>query len=79
MYPNPTADMLNLNVDLKQKQNIHISIYDLSGQPIYEKKAVAVQQNTFQFDISEQAAGVYLVQIYGENELLYNEKLIVTK
>ncbi|MGB1204052.1 MAG: peptide-N-glycosidase F-related protein [Chitinophagales bacterium] len=78
-YPNPTQDMLNLKVNLAKKEDLHIVMFDFSGRTIYEKKAVAVQQNIFKFDLSQQAAGVYLMQIYGETEMLYNEKVILTK
>jgi hypothetical protein len=75
---NPVHDDLNIQYGLDANENITISLYDLKGTLIrilYDQDEVT-GFHARSFDISEIAAGLYLVQLKSGN-IHYTEKIIV--
>jgi len=61
VYPNPTKGILNVEIkDYTDQMQADYRIVDMSGKTIFSKKAINGYQT---FDLSRQAAGIYLLQI----------------
>jgi Secretion system C-terminal sorting domain len=64
-FPNPATNKITLKYSLSVKQNIKLSIIDLSGREIY--KLVDKQQNTgiysFDFPTNIMERGIYIIKI----------------
>jgi hypothetical protein len=79
IYPNPVADVLNVNVPATNNAKIAISIVDLQGRVLATKNYVAASEgiNVFQFDVQSIAQGSYLVKISTSTSA--TSKMIVIK
>lgn len=64
LYPNPTADILSLDLELQESTPIRWSISDLQGRiwQTGETSTLASSWNT-QFDLTELPAGLYQLEI----------------
>lgn len=65
VYPNPAIDELTVNYVLSSRSDVLLSIYDLSGKRIVERK-ISDQipgRHQFAFDISKLSKGAYILQM----------------
>ena len=73
VYPNPTSDKLNVVVS----SNAKVQLLDLNGkQVVAEQNVNANQKQTI--DVSNLAAGVYMVKIYND-KFVKMQKVIIKK
>ena len=70
-YPNPTADLLN--IELNKAQNGTISITDVDGKVVLRKDLTA--KNT-KINVSNLAKGLYLIKINIDGQTLTNKLII---
>lgn len=70
LYPNPAIDEVRIEVS----DEVTVAIYSMSGQKLKERHVFA---GSHMIDISDLAAGVYLVQISDESKGRFTERLIV--
>jgi hypothetical protein len=78
LSPNPTSGLATLNLQLNRAVDVDIQVFNVTGQII---QAVAERQTTQlsqDFDLSNQAAGMYIVRVIIEGQSHY-ERLILTK
>ncbi|RUA32760.1 MAG: hypothetical protein DSY76_00190 [Bacteroidetes bacterium] len=76
-FQNPINNTLNLAISSKKTQELSIRIYDLQGRMIKSKQHTANENTNIQFDMSEVANGLYIIQIIGENnQLVYSAKCL---
>ncbi len=77
VYPNPTKDIVFVDVDTEILGDINISIYDLTGKKIIEKTF----NNTFVantlFNLSKQEAGIYLCKIKTQDKVFVKKISLV--
>ena len=66
VYPNPAQDRFSVTVDLPQKEEIIVSLVDLSGKIIAQFREPDGLNQTYQFQVSA-LAGVYVVNVTGNN------------
>ena len=67
LYPNPATNVLNV----KAAQNVTVAIYSIEGKKLIEQK------NAKSINVNSLVNGMYLIQVYGENNnLLKTEKFI---
>lgn len=67
LFPNPATNVLNV----KAPGKVAVAIYSIEGKKLIE------QQNATRIDVSSLVNGMYLIQVYGENNsLLKTEKFI---
>ncbi len=65
LYPNPSAGVFNFVYQAKDKESIHVKVYDLNGKLVKQVRAVAngfVQKMTMDLSSTNFAAGVYLLE-----------------
>jgi photosystem II stability/assembly factor-like uncharacterized protein len=74
IYPNPTTGTFYFNL-IKTDSKIHIEIYNLSGQKVYEASK-RENQTSNEINFVPQSKGVYLIKI-DEGENSYSEKILI--
>ncbi|HEX7412438.1 MAG TPA: T9SS type A sorting domain-containing protein, partial [Bacteroidia bacterium] len=75
IYPNPTTGVFTVVLEHLNNNSL-IQVCDLQGRILKEENLSANQQ---QVDCGEFNAGIYLIKIYGNNTLLSNARLIISK
>lgn len=70
LYPNPTSDVLNLNLNLMNASDVNLSIVNNLGQTVMVRNLGNLNGNTTStFDVSSLASGIYNVNIFVNGEL----------
>lgn len=69
IYPNPTNGIITLEIEgLEIDDNSKIVIYDIQGEEVYSKENI---DNNLIIDLTDQVSGVYLLDIYINDERSY--------
>ena len=77
IYPNPTDNVLNIEISNTGKQGVEIEILDITGKVIYQKEYKNINAHfTENIDLSGCTKGIYFVKVRLENNVSI-EKLIV--
>lgn len=77
IYPNPTSDYINIIItDNKVYERIDYKIIDLKGSVISSDTIDKLKKN---INVSELSNGLYLLQFFDSNNLLYCSKISVIK
>ena len=66
-YPNPTANMLTLNVNDFNEGNMEYVLFDLQGRELLRQK---IKQATAQIQMQHLSASIYLLEIINENKIV---------
>jgi hypothetical protein len=61
--PNPTTDLLNVNVSLENSADVQYILTDVSGRIIHVEKSFNVSNEVKTFDVSKYPAGVFLLNV----------------
>ncbi|MBN1926347.1 MAG: Ig-like domain-containing protein [Prolixibacteraceae bacterium] len=75
IYPVPCKDFLNVHLGEGHFETFNISILDITGKIIFQKKAVG---SSHRFDVTEIKSGLYLLKIVGQ-DFSITESVIVAK
>ena len=79
VFPNPTNDVLNINMLIEESVDIEVTLFDLQGrkvQTIYQERNFSGQLNVSQ-SISDLSDGTYVARVSGsENGVLRMEENI---
>ena len=68
VFPSPATDFVNVSIELDEMvEEATITMYNLTGQIIQTRNLSNVIQDTVNFDVSELAAGKYVINIATEN------------
>lgn len=81
IFPNPVqADQFNVQLNTLQKGNVDVSIFDTRGKRIVAigQKQLHAGQNEWRISTSNLAAGMYILQLQFEDQIL-TEKVLVIK
>ncbi len=62
-YPNPTADILNLELNLETSMNATVTIADMTGKVISYKNLSNVKNDVITMNVADYTAGTYLARI----------------
>lgn len=73
IYPNPTNNEISIYTSDNSSEYI-AELTDLTGKNV--KSIVFQGQNKLTFDLSNLSSGVYLINIYSNNILVYHEKIV---
>ena len=73
LYPNPASGDVFIDVDLAHLSEVEISITDLTGKIIFTEQHHRTQNETYHFDMSEYASGVYFAVIKMGDEIVTKE------
>lgn len=78
LLPNPASSVSQVRIDLEKASNITITLADLSGRVINYENFSNVTQMTHDLNVSQLAAGTYLVRVASEYGTK-TQKLVVVK
>jgi hypothetical protein len=74
-YPNPTNDLLNIDLVFEEQQVIDISIENMIGQSIFAKKLNVIGNHLEVVDLQDYSTGMYIIKLK-VGEKVYFEKFI---
>jgi hypothetical protein len=74
LFPNPSAGKFTLSTLMDANETYSVKIYDNLGRSVYTNEHIA--NIDFDFDISNEAKGVYTIQIT-KKDIQYFRKLIL--
>lgn len=77
VFPNPSAGMFDLSVEIKNEQSVLLGVYDLNGKIILEKELASSQLRKYRVDLSKQNKGMYLLKIHTKEEILYKKISVI--
>ncbi len=69
LFPNPATNVLNV----KAAGNVNVAIFSIEGKKLIE------QQHAKSIDVSSLVSGMYLIQVYGENNALLKAEKFIKK
>ncbi len=76
VYPNPSKNFVALKINLSQAEDVLVTIYNLSGQQVFQKNYPnAVGNVTYFIDLYNLSNGTYVIQVQTENGIM-NRKLV---
>lgn len=76
LYPSPASNELNVAIDMKQAAEVTFAVYNALGQEVMvEKQSLATGKQTATLNVSQLAAGVYILNI-GNGEGAVQHKFI---
>lgn len=74
-YPNPSSDIINLDIESIKDNNFTLNIYNIMGALI---KSKTISKNQRQINVEDLKNGIYLIEIK-TNEWTKSQKLIIRK
>jgi hypothetical protein len=76
VYPNPTRDVLNIDIAASKEANTMIKLLDMSGRVVKQIQArTTVGVNNIKVSLSELANGVYTLQVLENGKLTQVDKV----
>ena len=75
MFPNPAESNVTIEVELDQKMNVGIRIFDAVGRLVYQEEGVQSGTPSYRININHLSAGLYMVQVK-TGEIIMMKRLI---
>ncbi len=63
VFPNPTADQLQISFDMDKRANVIVTLLDMAGKQIQVKEFDAMPQSTLTLPMQQVATGKYMLRI----------------
>ena len=71
IFPNPTNNVFNINIEGMRADKLDISIYDIDAKQIINKNFKNISANfSTQFDLKNYANGLYIIEIKTGNKTI---------
>jgi hypothetical protein len=75
--PNPFSDVIRVNYFISGKENINVTLYDISGSVIYSESMTFSKENyTLEINSSSIKPGIYVLVISGQNKSPIKRKVV---
>jgi|GEM_PF-752267 len=75
IYPNPSAQQVNIRMDFPLQEDMKLLVYDLQGKKVYGQEGL--HSNIVSFHKGQLSDGVYIVQLLdGNNQLVAAGKVV---
>lgn len=78
LFPNPTQDVAQLQIELANEEEVQLTIYNLNGQEIQRFPSQLGRNLNYQINLADYSAGVYLARIIIGEQVL-TERIILQK
>ncbi len=65
-FPNPATDFYRIDLDLESTSAVQLQLMTMTGQTILQREYTALQRDRIDLDVSQLAAGAYLVKVRTE-------------
>jgi hypothetical protein len=76
IYPNPTSDWINIDLDLPNINEVNVNFYDVLGRNVLTGNRSNLSKDHLNFNLSEMNAGIYFLKIEIDEEYMI-ERIIV--
>ncbi|MDC0230743.1 M43 family zinc metalloprotease [Aureispira] len=76
VYPNPTSEILNIDITMSIKNDIKIMVFNALGQLMTQIKETSVLNGNYKVNMSDMSKGVYEVKVVTEDEIISNKVLL---
>lgn len=78
LFPNPTADLMNVTLLLEKVEYLQFEIYDLTGKmvKVLLREKVKAGKNNFSFSTSPLSNGIYFLKVTSSNKEILTQKFI---
>lgn len=76
--PNPTSGIFNINVNLPENEDIALNVFNAYGKKVMEVANGNIQKGAYTVDISNNANGIYYVQMNVQGTIL-TKKVVLNK
>ena len=73
IYPNPTKNILNVELGFLNEQAMHLQIINSIGQLLIEKN---INNQHSEVDLHSLSNGLYFIRIFENNNLIHSQKII---
>lgn len=77
IYPNPTTNYVNIELELEKMLDVQIDILDATGRLIKQFHRSNIQQLTEALPLNNMGSGIYLIKIRAGNIIL-NQRLMIS-
>ncbi len=75
-YPNPTSDLVTIDLTLLRMSTPEMGIYDVNGIRVFRK--VKIREETVTVDVSSYTQGIYLIRLIGDKGIV-TKRLIIKR
>lgn len=79
VFPNPSSDVININLESDVNENNSITIYDLSGRQVFNHSVSSSKGHNAYILNPELSDGAYIIKISNEMGVLHSERLIINR
>ena len=79
VFPNPSNDVININIESDVNENNSITIYDLSGRQVFNHSVSSNKGHNAYILNPELSDGAYIIKISNEMGVLHSERLIINR
>ena len=69
LFPNPTSDYLNVNLELTEAMDLQMKVFDISGRLLQTHQKDASNVHQMNVDMSNYANGMYFIMLQIGNEI----------
>ncbi|MEM6261495.1 MAG: T9SS type A sorting domain-containing protein [Bacteroidota bacterium] len=77
-YPNPTSDIIYLNISLAEAYSLKVSLFDATGRQVIQTQTEAIEGgNVQQLDLSGLNSGIYLLKVNSVDQQVRIQRQIV--
>ncbi len=78
-FPNPFANRLSLHIQLEKNADIRVVLFDSKGKEVKQlyHQVVSKGNQLLQFEGLSLSPGIYMLQVWHTNSLLFSDKLLV--
>ncbi|MFZ5553235.1 MAG: M1 family aminopeptidase [Bacteroidota bacterium] len=74
VFPNPTDGMITIDMRDLKKSAYDVSVYDMSGKLLHQKKS---SNDLLQLDLGDQSKGTYIVVVNNKKKIIASERVVV--
>jgi hypothetical protein len=78
VYPNPNQGKFTVEANIAATEQVRITVTNLLGQEVAVISNGALNTHTFQVDLSNQKAGVYMLNVTTSKQSI-TKRIVVTK
>ena len=78
-YPNPSSGLINIQVDLAERTDCELAVYDLSGRRVatVHNGELAAGRHVLSWDGADSPSGVYIAHLRADGEILTRRLALV--
>ncbi len=77
IYPNPTKDLIQFEIELEDQTDVYFIIEDLNAK-ICSRTLLDINRSQYQINIHDLPSGIYLYKVISDKGMLRNGKLVKT-